>query len=278
MIAVITADITNPFYYGIIRGAEAAATEAGYTMMLADAQESDVLERQVVARALPMAEGIVMASSRISDTAVRMAAKQKPLMQLNRIIAGVPCLIADNQSGIRMAVEHLAELGHRSITYVSGPDNSWANGIRWQTVMSASADLGLRCRRIGPFKPTVSAGNEAAEVLLQRRATTAVLAFNDLLAIGLIRRLNAEGFNVPERISVVGFDNIFAADLVTPSLTTLAAPFGSMGRTAVRNVLAMINGAQSRAVDPLVLPVELVRRESTAPAPRLPRRRGKVSQ
>lgn len=272
-IAVITADITNPFYYGIIRGASAAATEAGYTMMLADAHESEVLEHQALERALPMVDGIVMASSRMSDTAVRMAAKQKPLLQLNRVIAGVPCLLADNRAGIRMAVEHLAQLGHGSITYVAGPENSWADGIRWQAVLAGAAELGLRSRRVGPFEPTVPGGELAAASLLQRRTATAVIAFNDLLAIGLIRRLNAEGYTVPDRISVIGFDNIFAGDLVTPPLTTLGAPFGSMGRTAVRNLVAMINGARSRADEPLVLPVELVRRASTAPPPRAPRRR-----
>lgn len=274
-IALITADITNPFYFGIIRGAAAAASEAGYTTMLADAHESDVTEHQAVARVLPMVDGIIMASSRMSDTAVRMAAKQKPLLQLNRIIAGVPCLLADNQAGIRMAVQHLAELGHRSVVYAAGPENSWADGIRWQAVMAAAADTGLRSRRIGPFQPTVAGGESAASALVRRTTTaTAVIAYNDLLAIGLIRALNAEGFTVPDHISVVGFDNIFASDLVTPPLTTLGAPFGSMGRTAVRNLIAMINGARSRGADPLVLPVELVRRGSTAPPPRTTRRRG----
>jgi LacI family transcriptional regulator len=267
MIAVITADITNPFYYGIIRGAEAAAMEAGYTMMLADAHESDELEHEVLARALPIVEGIVMASSRISDTAVRMAAKQKPLMQLNRIIAGVPCLLADNSAGIRMAAEHLAELGHRSITYVAGPEHSWADGIRWHAVVAAAADLGLRSRRIGPFKPTVAGGEKAAAGVLARRTTTAVITYNDLIAIGLIKRLTAEGVRVPEQVSVVGFDNIFAADLITPPLTTLGAQFGAMGHTAVRNVVAMIHGAKSRAAEPLILPVELMLRGSTGPPP-----------
>lgn len=278
MIAVIISDITNPFYFGIIRGAQAAAADADYTMMLADAQESDEREREAMDRALPIVEGIVVASSRMSDTAIRMAAKQKPLLLLNRVIADVPCLLTDNPAGVRKAAEHLAGLGHRSITYVAGPEASWADGVRWRALLAVTAELGLRSRRIGPFQPTVAGGEKAADTLLQRhRTATAVLAYNDQVAIGLIRRLTAHGVGVPDRISVVGIDNIFAADLITPPLTTVAAPLGTMGHTAVRNVLAMINGAQSRAAEPLVLPVDLVQRASTAPPPRPRSSRSKPS-
>jgi LacI family transcriptional regulator len=269
MIAVIISDITNPFYFGIIRGAQAAAADADYTMMLADAQESDEREREAMDRALPIVEGIVVASSRMSDTAIRMAARQKPLLLLNRVIADVPCLLTDNPAGVRKAAEHLAALGHRSITYIAGPEASWADGVRWRALLAVTAELGLRSRRVGPFPPTVAGGEKAADTLLQRHTTaTAALAYNDQVAIGLIRRLTAHGVGVPDQISVVGIDNIFAADLITPPLTTVAAPLGTMGHTAVRNVLAMNNGAQSRAAEPLILPVELVTRASTAPPPR----------
>ena len=128
MIAVIISDITNPFYFGIIRGAQAAAADVGYTMLLADAQESDVLEREALDRALPTVDGIVLASSRMSDSAIHVTAKQKPMMVLNRVIADVPSLVTDNPGGVRRAVEHLTQLGHHSITYLAGPEASWATG------------------------------------------------------------------------------------------------------------------------------------------------------
>lgn len=270
MIAVIISDITNPFYFGIIRGAQAAAAEAGYTMMLADAQESDVIEREALDRAVPMVEGIVLASSRMSDMAIRMTSKQRPLLLLNRVIADVPSLLTDSKGGVRKAAEHFAALGHRSITYLAGPEASWADGTRWRALVDIAKELGLHSRRIGPFTPTVAGGEKAAEALLQRRTTTAALAYNDQVAIGAIRRLTAKGVRVPEELSVIGFDNIFAADLITPPLTTVAAPLRRLGLTAVRNVLAMINGAQSHATEPLIMPVELVQRESTAPPPARP--------
>jgi LacI family transcriptional regulator len=272
MLALVISDVTNPFYNEIIRGAETAAVEAGYTILLADTQESDVLEREALDRSLPMVEGVVLATSRMSDSAIRMMAKQRPMIALNRAVAEVPSVIFDNPRGIRRAVEHLAELGHHTIAYVAGPEASWADGMRWRSLREAALELELHGRRVGPHPPTV-AGGAAAVAELIKQPYTAVVAYNDLMAIGVIRELISLGVRVPQDISVVGFDNIFAAELVTPALTTIASPRRMQGMTAVRNLLAIIGGARPRATEPVVLPIRLVVRESTArraPAPRKP--------
>ena len=267
MIAVIISDITNPFYFEIIRGAQAAAAEAGYTMLLADAQESDVLEREALDRAIPTVEGIVLASSRMSDSAIRMTAKQRPMIVLNRAVADVPSLVTDNPHGARRAAEHFAGLGHSTVTYVAGPEASWADGIRWRSLREAAADHGLQTRRVGPYTPNVAGGEQAASDL-RHKPPSAILAYNDQLAIGIIRGLTAMDILVPDDVSIIGFDNIFAADLITPRLTTIAAPLHALGGTAVHNLLAIINGARSRASEPMVLPTRLVERASTARRPR----------
>lgn len=262
MIAVMISDVTNPFYFEIIRGCQAAAAEAGYTMLLADAQESDVLEREALDRAIPTVEGIVLASSRMSDSAIRMAAKQRPMIVLNRAVADVPSLVTDNPNGARRAAEHLANLGHRAITYVAGPEASWADGVRWRSLRDACVQLGVQTRRAGPYPPTVLGGEQAAAAL-RTRPPSAILAYNDLVAIGLIRGLTAAGTRIPDEVSIIGFDNIFAADLVTPRLTTIAAPLRALGTTAVHNLLAIINGARSTATEPMVLPIRLIEGGST---------------
>lgn len=262
MIALVVSDITNPFYFEIIRGAHAAAAAAGYTMLLADAQESDRLEREALDRAIPTVEGIVLASSRMSDSGITMIAKQRPMIVLNRSVTDVPSVVTDIPGGMRQAAEHLGSLGHDSITYVAGPESSWADGRRWQSLREASLELDLRVRRIGPFPPTAKGGGLAAEEL-GRAPTTAVIAYNDLLAIGVIRGLAAMGIRVPADVSVLGFDNIFAAELVTPGLTTVAAPLRRIGVTAIRHLLAIIGGAESHSGKPVVVPTRLVLREST---------------
>lgn len=267
ILAISVSDVTNPFYADIIRGAQTAAAEAGFTLMLLDGQESYVLEREAVERAMSGIEGLVLASSRMSDTAIRTTAKQKPVVVLNRFVAEVPSLVTDNAGGVRQALEHLARQQHRSVTYLAGPEASWADGDRWRALRTMAAGLQIATRRIGPFPPTVK-GGEAAAQPLQRHASTAVLAYNDQIAIGVIRSLTAAGFRVPADFSVIGFDDIFASSLVTPALTTIAAPLRQMGQVAVRNVLAIINGATPTASEALVVPTRLIRRESTGRANR----------
>ncbi|HEY7272256.1 MAG TPA: LacI family DNA-binding transcriptional regulator [Actinoplanes sp.] len=264
MIALAISDITNPFYNEIIRGAQMAATEAGYTILLADTQGSGAVERAALERAMAMVDGIVLATTLMSDSAIRVMAKQRPVIVLNRAVSDVPSVVTDNPRGMRRAVEHLAELGHQRITYVAGPEASWTDGVRWRSLREAAMELELQVRRIGPGAPTVAGGAKAAAEFV-RHPTTAVIAFNDRMAIAVMRELTAAGAVIPRDVSVVGFDNIFAADLVTPSLTTVAAPLKAMGLTAVRNLLAIVGGARPRATEPITLPSRLVVRASTAP-------------
>ncbi|MCK9899621.1 LacI family transcriptional regulator [Parafrankia colletiae] len=263
MIAVVILDIANPFYAEIVRGAQAAAAAAGYTVVLADAQESDWLERSTLERAVTAVDGIVLASSRMSDLAIRMISKQKPVVVLNRGVVDVPCVVTDNARGARLALEHLSGLGHEHVTYIAGPEASWADGMRWSSLRESAAKLSVRLRRLGPFAPDVRGGVQAAEQFVAQ-PTSAVVAYNDQLAIGLVRSLITRGIGVPRNVSVVGFDNIAAADLVTPGLTTVAAPLYAQGITATRHVLTMIEGGRDRTGQPAVLPVRLVVRGSTA--------------
>src|SRR3954470_15754908 len=263
MIALVVSDVANPFYSEIIRGAQAAAAAAGYTILLADAQESDRVERAALERTLPVVDGVVLGGSRMSDSAIRMIAKQKPVVVLNRAVVDVPSVVPDNAAGMRRALEHLSSLGHDFVVYLAGPEASWADGMRWRSLQDAAAELRLRVRRIGPFSPGGPGGGRAARELAGS-AVTAAIAYNDQLAIGLIRGLGSRGVLVPRDVSVVGFDNISAAELITPALTTVGAPLHTEGATAVKHLLAMIEGMQSRTGPPLVLPVRLVERGSTA--------------
>lgn len=262
MLALATSDITNPYYFEIIRGARSAAAELGYTTLLTDAQESDRFEREDLERAIPSVDGIVLASTRMSDSAIRMTAKQRPLIVLNRDITDVTSVVVDHAQAAQLAMDHLLALGHRRVVYLAGPEASWADGIRWVTLRSLAAERDMQVRRLGPFPPTIIGGVAGASELSQSPGP-AVIAFNDLMAIGVIRGLIAMGAKIPTDVSVVGFDNIFGSDLVTPGLTTVAAPLRTLGSMAVHNLIAMIGGARTTAGEPLVLPTQLVVREST---------------
>jgi DNA-binding LacI/PurR family transcriptional regulator len=262
MLAVMISDITNPFYADLIRGAQVAASEADYTVVLADARESAVLEREALERVLPVVDGIVIGSSRMSDSTLQMVAKQKPMMVLNRHLVGIPSVVTDNARGGRRAMEHLGELGHEAVTYVAGPEASWTDGMRWRAVREAGVELQLNTRRAGPAPPTVEGGRLAALGMLDH-LPTAVIAYNDLIAIGMMGAFRVSGVHVPRDVSVIGFDNILPAELVSPGLTTVASPGRTMGTTAVKNVLAMMRGALPRSDQAFVLPTRLVVRSST---------------
>lgn len=262
-IGLSVSDITNPFHFGIIRGAEQGASALGRVVVLIESQESRTIERQMLDRTLPLIDGLVVAGSRVDDTRLRQLAKEIPVLVLNRVVAGLPAIVTDNARGTRRAVEHLAALGHRAVWYASGPDASWPNGARYRALREAAYELDITERRLGPFRPTITGGVAAADELLGRGAT-AVIAYNDLMAIGIMRRLQDRGVRVPDDISVIGFDDSFGSDLVTPSLTTVAAPLVRMGELAMTNVIGMVEGNHWRGNEPLVLPVALRERQSTA--------------
>jgi LacI family repressor for deo operon, udp, cdd, tsx, nupC, and nupG len=270
LLALLVSDVANPFYAELIHGAQAAASAEGYTLLLIDANESEQLERSTLERTLPLVDGVLLAGTRLSDSAIRMLSKQKPVVVLNRTIVDVPSVVPDNARGIRLAVEHLADLGHRSVTYLAGPEASWADGTRWRAVLESCSMLSLRPRRAGPFSPDLGGGARAADELAPA-LPSAVLAYNDQLAIGLIRGLTARGLRIPRDVSVVGFDNIPVADLVTPGLTTVAAPLHTEGATATRHLLTLVATGQRGTSLSAVLPVRLVVRGSTGP--RVRRRR-----
>ena len=265
-IALVVADVTNPFYGDIIKGAYEAARGAGYQLILSHTNESPKVERQTIEQELAQVDGVVIASSRMTDSALRMVAKQKAVVLLNRIIPEANCVLNDAERGMRRAVEHLAALGHDRITYVAGPETSWSDGVRWRSLRQAAADLGLESRRIGPYEPTVLAGLSAA-LRVAELDSTAVQAYNDQLAIGVMKGLGRLGVIVPEQVSIVGFDNIIFDELVEPQLTTIASPLYRMGFTGVQNCIAVAQGAKPSG-RPLVLPVRLIVRGSTALAPR----------
>lgn len=266
MIAVLFADIANPVFAEMVQGAEEEAAKAGYAMVLADTRESAERERKVLDTILSSVDGVVLASPRTSDTAVRQVAKVRPTVVVNRVVGGLPSVIVDHARGIRRAAEHLAALGHRHITYLSGPEAAWPDGVRWRALRDIRSELGLTVRRTSPVAPTLNGGVVAAAEW-SHHPTSAVIAYNDMVAIGFMRGLQATGRRIPEDVSVVGVDNTPSAEIVTPGLTTVAAPQRELGARAVRHALAFVGGARSTTTEPVLLPTKLVQRASTAGVP-----------
>lgn len=264
LLAMMVADITNPVFYGMIRGAERAARHAGYTMVLTESQESPAAEREALDRLAPTVDGVVLTSSRMSDAAIRTLAKTVRVVVLNRLVDQVPSVATDIVGAVRLAADHLLDRGHHAITYLAGPEASWSDGMRWRGVLESGQQLAMRTRRMGPYRPTIAGGRAAAAEWLQAQ-TSSVIAYNDLVAIGFLQGVADAGLRVPTDVSVIGFDNIREAELVTPGLTTVASPLTSLGSAAVQHLL---RDARLEAPDhtPVLLPSRLVVRASTGRA------------
>jgi LacI family transcriptional regulator len=267
MLALIVADITNPMFFDAVRGAEAAASQAGYTLVIAESQESRRLEAATVERIMPSVDGVVLVTSRLEDAEVLEIAGKKSVVLMNRRIEGVADVVTDVSEGIEQALEHLQGLGHASIAYLSGPANSWMSKHRWNLIFQGAVKRGLKVVEIGPNEPVVAGGKAAAD-LVNASGVTAVMAYNDLIAIGLMGALRDKGAPVPQKMSVIGFDDIFGSDLTTPALTTIKAPLEKAGELAVQALLHEIEDESSLAVTESArnLKSQLVFRSSTAQA------------
>jgi DNA-binding LacI/PurR family transcriptional regulator len=262
-IAMVVSDITNPHYFELIRGAELRAKMSEFTLVLVNAEESPRIEYDQIQRLVPSVDGFVLAASRLPDENLRQLTGQRPVVLMNRQLEGLASVVLDHHRGCRQIVEHLTSLGHRHLVYLAGPDNSWMAATRWAALEAAARDLGVTAQRVGPFTPRVSQGGAAADGALNTGAT-AFVAHNDLLAIGMLRRLTERSVKVPDEVSVVGFDNIFAADLCTPSLTTLGGSHAEVGRTAVDLLLESVAPDRRTSPPPQVaLPTDLILRGSS---------------
>ncbi len=265
-LGLLVPDITNPFFFDVIRGAERQASAAGYTLILSDTEESPDVEARTIARLGRSVDGFVLASSRLTSAQIRELAADNVLALINREVEGVPGAIADNTDSTRQVVEHLVSLGHRRIAYLGGPRASWSNTQRWEALQASAQQQEVELTQLGPFPPAVVGGAAAADVAIGQ-GVTAVVAFNALLAIGTLRRFAERGKQVPGDISVVAYDDIFGADFCSPPLTTVAAPIQDAGRAAVDLLLGQLSTPNGEGRRTVVLPSYLHIRESTGPAP-----------
>ena len=264
-VGLMVADVTNPFYFGIIRGTQSQLRSAGLTQLLVDTEESRSVEASTLSRLRNSVDGVVLASSRLPDDELSVAAQQMPLVTINRHLEGVASVIIDSATGVSQALEHLVSLGHERVAFISGPNASWSNQVRWSAATAAAERLEVKLSRVGPFVPQIASGGAAADAVVNDGAT-ACIAFNDLLAIGVMHRFAERGMKVPDDISVVGCDDIFGADFCDPPLTTIAANSEAAGRAAISLLWERIT-QPGTPVSYTVIPTHLTIRASTGRAP-----------
>jgi LacI family transcriptional regulator len=273
-LGLIVADVANPFFPPLIKASERYARQRDYHLFVADTDEDPLVEEELVQALAKQVDGVLLCSPRMSNGLIEQLSRDVPLVVINRVVTGLPSVVMDVGHGARQAVEHLVQLGHRDLALVAGPRGSWTNReIRRAATATARAGS-ARLTVVGPHPPTESGGAAAAEQV-HRSGASAVLAYNDLMAIGLMEGLDRLGIPVPQQVSVVGIDDIGLSRLTSPKLTTVATPTAAAGRAAVDMLLQ--HGEDRRTAAQVTLHTTLIIRDSTGPAPRPVARTGRAA-
>jgi DNA-binding LacI/PurR family transcriptional regulator len=267
-IGVVVPDLANPFFLEVVRGAERVAVEAGYAVLLCDGREvstvahlETLLTRQV--------DGVILDATSLADLPESLLAGLNAVVVEDRS-ERLAWVSSDASAAGRLAAEHLLGLGHRRLGLV-GPANAlhsfrarergFVQTLREREVLVRSEWL----RRVGA---SVEGGQAAMRALLALpERPTAVFCVNDLLAVGALKSCLAGGVAVPGEMSIMGCDDIEMARIVTPELSTVAIPAREIGARAARRLLRQVEGSASARRDDRPLPVRLIARGTTGPAP-----------
>ncbi|HEX6971868.1 MAG TPA: LacI family DNA-binding transcriptional regulator [Limnochordia bacterium] len=277
-IGLVIPEVVEAFFGRIVHGADQVTFDEGFNLVLyvthADVRrEMAALEQVGKGRV----DGMILMIRKLKEEAIRNAARAGvPLVMLMRSLqdAAVDTVRVENEDGAYRAVQHLTQLGHRRIAFISGYHHAQDSRERLRGYRRALRDAGIPFRRAlvmrGDFRE--SGGSAAAERLLSlppAERPTAIFAANDRMALGVMDRLARSGVRVPDEVSVIGFDDIEQASYARPALTTVRQPVEEVGRAAARRLIDRIRGRECQERD-IVLQTELVIRASCAAAARPP--------
>ncbi|MEQ1606617.1 MAG: LacI family DNA-binding transcriptional regulator [Pyrinomonadaceae bacterium] len=268
-IGVMVSELTGGYCAIVLNGIESALTKQGYFYLATSHyHRDDLLEHNPQMLIERQVDGIIAVDSQIrfeSDSPVVSVAGHEQ-------IKGVTNVVLNHDSAAELGVGHLYDLGHRKIAFIKGQHFSNDTAVRWDTIVEAARKRGiivegdLTAQLEGDIGTPEIGYIAAKKVLARGKLFTALFAFNDISAIGAIRALQEAGLRVPEDVSVLGFDDIYAAEFHNPALTTIRQPLFEMGELAGQTLLKAISKKNNGDEIPQTLTVEpeLVVRNSTA--------------
>jgi len=272
-VGVIAEEIGDAYGSQVISGIEAYLRQRNYFFLtvvhrhdpkLLAAYSSMLLSRGV--------EGFIMVDTSLTEE------PSLPTVAIagHHQVAGVTNIVLDHRHAICTALEHLKNLGHRDIAFIKGQELSSDSTFRWEAINESARALGIAVRpeltiQLEGTDSTPAIGYPAGKELLARKIPfTAVFAYNDISAIGSLWAFREAGIRIPEDVSIVGFDDIPGAAFANPGLTTVRQPLVRMGEIAAQTIVDLIE-ARGEYVPEIPIEPEFVVRQSTGPAPKMPR-------
>lgn len=262
--AVVLPDVANAVMASLLRAIQDDAWHGRHHMLLADTAEDSSREQEILESIGRDVEGIILCSPRLPSAAIERAVGNTPLVVINGETDFAARVLMEVAEGIGQAVEHLYALGHRSIVYVPGPASSWSNQRRLNAITEACSEWNINLKVVGNQSASVNGGLAAAAAVVSSEAT-AVIAYNDLVALGVQAGARSLGFDCPRDLSIVGIDGLDIAAVSEPGLTTIQVATERTGETSLRLLLELMAGKQigNEAVH---LNSQLIVRGSTAVA------------
>lgn len=267
-LGVIVPELSDGYSAMVLNGVEAVLTKEGYFYLTAShLHRADLIEKNPQLLLERQVEGLIAVDSPI---------RFQPTLPVVNVsghdeIEGVTNVILNHKHAAELGIGHLYELGHRKIAVIKGQDFSSDTIVRWETILEAAQSYGIPidsrlCTQLEGDTPSPEIGYVAMKKLLESgEKFTALFAFNDISAIGAIRALEESGLRVPTDVSVLGFDDIYAAAFHNPALTTIRQPLFEMGRIAAQTLLNKLANGSNELFSPILsVEPQLVIRNSTA--------------
>ncbi|MGP3919574.1 LacI family DNA-binding transcriptional regulator [Nonomuraea sp. 10N515B] len=265
-LGLIIGDILNPFFSELARAVEDEAREAGYTVIMGNADERpDQQDHYVRTLMEQRVDGLLICpTAEVTPLVEEVSLGERPLVFLDRTLSGVevPSVRADGSTAIAELVAHLRGLGHRRIAFVSGPSTLSTGRERTEAFLRAAAEHGLEVPeeyvRVGDFRAG-SGRRITAELLDLAEPPQAIFLGDNLMTLGALDEVRERGLDIPGDVALASFDDVPWFNHINPRITAISQPTAELGRRAVRLILDALHG---RPTDSVVLPATLVVRES----------------
>lgn len=269
IIGLMVPDITNLYFSDMARAIEDTANELGYNIVLCNTDDDQSKEIEYInILKEKSADGIIFVSAVLSnhDAIVELSGNGSPVVVLDRILEGenLKAVYFENTEGGHIAAKHLIEKGHKKIGCITGPLKNKSAKDRYEGYLKALKEAGICPDKEwvyeGDYK--LSSGEKGIKTLL-KSGVTAVFVCNDIMAYGVYKAANQLELNIPEDISLVGYDDLYMSEVIKPPLTTIYQPRREMGSEAVKMIIKMIEGEAIEdgmiRFDPLLIERESVR-------------------
>jgi LacI family transcriptional regulator len=278
MIALLVGDLLNPYFLEIAQGVQDEVDNHGLILTLYNLTDHPQRQHQLLQKlSKPSVKGVLLAGlSPFPELLAWQERRKIPLVLFNRRVSqpGVHCIVVDFENAMYRATQHLLGLNHTRIGHLASPSTGEIAQARQRGIEAALTEAGLVLRPewcpIVPPGTEVGGGFQSMRALLDLpgdERPTAVIAFNDIIAVGALHAVRSRGLRVPQDISIIGVDDIAIAAHTHPPLTTIDQPKYRMGKLAVQTLHRMSEGKFNLGNNCVLLESPLIVRESTAPCP-----------